>query len=302
MLALNPGYRIYLVDVFTHEPYSGNPLAVVAGSEPLADATMQRIAAEINFSETTFLGAAMDADGGYPLRVFTPVREIAFAGHPLLGSAWVLRRFLLQQALQRVQLNLATGPVAVSFEVDADGSELCWFTAPPITPGARIEAQAIAAALGLSAADIDTRTPVQVLSAGTAAVIVPLRNRDALRRARLDLAAFAPLASAGHPPLTYLYCRQTASADTDIAARFFFEAGEVREDPATGNGAAFLGAYMLQHENPGAGGIRLRIEQGHELGRPALVHLHASGREVRVGGGVVATVAGEMLAADRGLA
>lgn len=293
---MTAGHRIYLVDVFAREPYSGNPLAVVAGSEPLADATMQQIAAEINFSETTFLSPMTDATGAYPVRVFTPVREIAFAGHPILGTAWVLRRFLLRQALTRIHLGLGPGPVPVTFEIDADGSESCWFVAPPITLGACIDAPAMTSALGLAANDIDSRTPVQVVSANTAAIIVPLRGLDALRRARLDLDAFAPLAAAGHPPLTYLYCRQTRAPNSDIAARFFFEAGAVREDPATGNGAAFLGAYLQQHDSAGNAGIRLRIEQGHELGRPSLIHLHVEDHEVRVGGRVFATVAGELLA------
>ena len=130
--------------------------------------------------------------------------------------------------------------------------------------------------LGLEADEIDSRTPVQVVGAGTAAIIVPLRNRDALQRARLDLSRFAPLAAAGHPPLTYLYCRETRDDRNDVAVRFFFEAGDVREDPATGNGAAFLGAYLLHHDDPDSGELRLRIEQGEQLQRPSLIHLQAN--------------------------
>jgi trans-2,3-dihydro-3-hydroxyanthranilate isomerase len=288
-------HHIYLVDVFTDRAYAGNPLAVVACSEPLPETTMQQIAAEMNFSETTFVATTKDSDDGYALRVFTPVREIAFTGHPILGTAWVVRHFLSSSACARIYLNLGLGQVPVDFEPDANGKELCWFVAPPMTLGAIIDPQQMASTLGLTANDIDSRTPIQVVSAGTAAVIVPLRDRDALQRARLDLGSFAPLAAAGHPPLTYLYCRETREDANDIAVRFFFEARAVREDPATGNGAAFLGAYLLHHADMASGELHLRIEQGEQLQRPSLIYLQANSKQVRVGGSVVATVAGELL-------
>ena len=284
---------IFLVDVFAERRYAGNPLAVIVCERPLADTSMQKIAAEMNFSETTFIAAHADADGCYPTRIFTPVREIAFTGHPILGTAWVARRHLLKTAVDRVSLKPGLGPVAVDFEVDAGGAELCWFIAPPMTLGATVDPRRMAPALGLEAQDIDTRTPLQVIGAGTAAILVPLRDRDALQRSRLDLQAFATLAADGYPPLVYLFCRETRAAVNDIAARFFFEAREVREDPATGNGAAFLGAYLRQYDD--ARSCRLRIEQGHELQRPSLIHLQIEQDAVRVGGSVIATLTGELL-------
>jgi trans-2,3-dihydro-3-hydroxyanthranilate isomerase len=130
-------------------------------------------------------------------------------------------------------------------------------------------------------------------------MIVPMRSRNALRRSRLDLEAFAPLAAQGFPPLLYLYCHEPHDARNDLCARFFFEAHGVREDPATGNGAAFLGAYLLEHRAfPGADLI-LRIEQGFEIRRPSLVLLRArmveDAREVSVGGRVIPIVRGELL-------
>lgn len=290
--------HFYLVDVFAEQAYSGNPLAVVIGDD-LSDATMQRLAAETNFSETTFVPSAPDADGGYRVRIFTPAREIAFAGHPILGTAWVIRDRLAAPGCDSVRLNLSVGPVPVSFETSDDGAEVAWFLAPPVTPGPSCPAEAIAAALGLSPTDIDGAAPVQKYSAGTSAMIVPLRSLDALRRARLDLAAFAPLAAAGFPPLTYLFCRETHQAGNDLCARFFFEAHGVREDPATGNGAAFLGAYLLEHKVLPQAELSLRIEQGHEVRRPSLVRLRArtvgAGREVHVGGRVIPVVRGALV-------
>jgi trans-2,3-dihydro-3-hydroxyanthranilate isomerase len=291
--------RIYLVDVFARQRYSGNPLAVIASTEQLPAASMQQIAAEMNFSETTFVATAADADGGYAVRIFTPVREIAFTGHPILGTAWVIRHYLLQKSVDRVLLNIGLGQIPVDFEHDHADDEQCWFTAPPMSLDAIVEPGSIAPALGLLIEDIDPHTPVQVVSAGTAAIIVPLRDLDALQRGRLDLATFTPLAESGLPPLVYLYCRQARHPDNNLSARFFFEAREVREDPATGNGAAFLGAYLMHHDRPDGEDLRLRIEQGHELGRPSLVQVHAHRRdahdEVRVGGRVIATVAGDLI-------
>ncbi len=291
--------RFYIVDVFAERSYTGNQLAVVVDAGSLSDATMQQIAAETNYSETTFVAPAPEADGGYRVRIFTPAREIAFAGHPILGTAWVLRHYVLSGASGPVRLNLAVGQVPVTFEVSAEGEEVAWFLAPPVTLGATCAIEPIAAALGLSPADIAAESPVQQFTAGISAMIVPLRSLDALRRCRLDLDAYAPLAAQGLPPLVYLFCRQTHHPQNDLCARFFFEAHGVREDPATGNGAAFLGAYLLQHGVLGNGDLSLRIEQGYEVRRPSLVMLRArmreGSREVSVGGRVVPTLQGELL-------
>ena len=292
-------YRFHIVDVFAERPYSGNQLAVVVGAENLSDETMQQIAAETNYSETTFVTPEPEEDGGYRVRIFTPAREIAFAGHPILGTAWVLRHHVTPEASGPVRLNLAVGQVPVKFEFFAEGDEVAWFLAPPVALGAGCARKSIAAALGISPEDIATESPVQQISAGISAMIVPLRSLDALRRSKLDLDAYASLAAQGFPPLVYLFCRQTHHPQNDLCARFFFEAHGVREDPATGNGAAFLGAYLLEHGLLGRADLSLRIEQGYEVRRPSLVMLRArmasGSREVSVGGRVVPTMRGELL-------
>lgn len=294
--------QVHIVDVFAEQPYTGNPLAVVIGEPALDDALMQRIAAEMNFSETTFLSPTPEADGGYRVRIFTPAREIAFAGHPILGTAWVIRQQLAPQAAE-VRLNLAVGPVPVSFEAAEEGREdrcdTAWFQAPLVSLGSTCAHAPLASALGLNLDDLDLDFPVQMVSAGTGAMIVPLRGLDALRRARLDLTAYAGLVEQGFPPLTYLFCRQTYDPRNDLCARFFFEAHGVREDPATGNGAAFLGHWLLAHGYFRKQPLNLRIEQGHEVRRPSLVMLRAATEDgvnrVSVGGYVVATVRGELV-------
>lgn len=291
--------QFHIVDVFAERPYAGNPLAVVVGTEALSGETMQRIAAEMNFSETTFLAPTPEADGGYQVRIYTPAREIAFAGHPILGTAWVLRHHVAPGLIGPVRLNLAVGQVPVTFESDADGEDVAWFAAPPPEMGGVCERAAMATALGLSEDDLADDGPIQQVGAGTSAMIVPLCSLDALRRARLDLDAYAPLLARGFPPLTYLFCRQTLSLRNHLSARFFFEAHGVREDPATGNGAAFLGAYLLEHGLFGGGDLSLRIEQGHEVRRPSLVRVRATkvggAQEISVGGRNIPVVRGELL-------
>ncbi len=299
MARLTMAPRFYIVDVFAEQPYAGNQLAVVVSDEPLAADTMQKIAAEMNFSETTFVHSQPEEDGGYRVRVFTPAREIAFTGHPILGTGWVVRHHLATRTPPQVRLNLAVGQVPVSFEASTDGREVAWFRAPRLELGPTPDPDPIANALGLSPKDIVSDAALQTVTAGTSAIIVPLTGLDALRRSRLDLEAFAPLAADGFPPLVYVFCQETHQPENDLCARFFFEAHGVREDPATGNGAAFLGAYLLEHRLFPESDLSLRIEQGHEVRRPSLIMLRArlsdGDREIQVGGNIIPTVKGQLV-------
>lgn len=291
-------HPFHIVDVFAERALAGNQLAVVTDADDLSTETMQAIAAETNYSETTFVNRAPEEDGGWRVRLFTPARELAFAGHPILGTAWVIRRHLALATSDEVKLNLAVGQIPVSFERGKDGKEAVWFLAPPAELGQTCERAEIAKSLGIAPDDIDDASPVQMLTAGISTLIVPIRNLDALKRCRLDLGAHAPLAAQGFPSLVYLFCRETHDEKNDLCVRFFFEAHGVREDPATGNGAAFLGHYLLAHGLYGDK-LSLRIEQGHEVRRPSLVLLRArkteDAREVGVGGYVIPVVKGKLL-------
>jgi trans-2,3-dihydro-3-hydroxyanthranilate isomerase len=290
---------LHIVDVFAERPYAGNQLAVVLDADGLPEEAMRSIAAEMNYSETAFVTSTPEGDGAFRVRLFTPAREIDFAGHPLLGCGWVIQHYVLPSASGHVCLRIAAGDIDVSFDSSVEDRDVAWFRAPAVSLGQTCPPARIAKAIGVSAEDIATATPVQVLSAGTSAMIVPLRSQRALRQSRLDLEAFAPLAGEGFPPLLYLYCHETHDALNDICARFFFEAHGVREDPATGNGAAFLGAYLLEHRVFPPADLNLRIEQGFEIRRPSLVLLRArmvgGDREVNVGGRVIPIVRGELL-------
>lgn len=290
--------QIYIVDVFAEHSYAGNPLAVVVDELTLSKETMQKIAAEMNFSETTFIHPIPESNNGYRINIFTPTKEIVFAGHPILGTAKIVRDHIASTPSEQVILNLTVGQIPVTFESQED-KEVAWFRAPPMKIQETVAGELIASALGLEPQELDSRLPVQVVSAQTAAIIVPLTSMKALKKGKLNLQVFEPLKKRGLPPLVYLYCGQVRDEINDLSARFFFEANGVREDPATGNGAAFLGAYLLEHQVFPDSAFSIRIEQGYEINRPSLVMVRGQKQnnfvEVYVGGSVIPIVQGELL-------
>jgi trans-2,3-dihydro-3-hydroxyanthranilate isomerase len=285
-------HPLHIVDVFAEAPLAGNQLAVVLDADDLSTAAMQSIAREMNFSETSFVMSREAADAGFAARIFTPTAELPFAGHPTLGTAWVIRNEIAPGA-ERVTLSLGVGAVPVRFDGD-----LAWLTAPPIRLGETYDHAAIAAAVGLSADDLDTRYPVQRIDAGIVVTTVPLRTLDALKRSRLDAEKFTSFADQDFPAV-HLFCPEPYAAGNDLAARFFFEAAGPREDPATGSATACLGAYLFAHDYFATPGFSLRVEQGVEIGRPSLLYLEgrrvAGEVEIQVGGRVIPSVRGELL-------
>jgi trans-2,3-dihydro-3-hydroxyanthranilate isomerase len=291
-------HRFHIVDVFAEALYAGNTLAVVRDAADLDTATMQRIAREFGFSETTFLVSdPRDAQGaGVRVRIFTPTFEMPFAGHPTLGTAWVVRELLAERPAA-VTLALGVGPVPVAFE-PADGGELAWLTAPPVALGARVPAETVTRVLGLSPADLDPALPVQIAKAGPSFAIVPLRRRESLARVRFDVDAYLGFAKDDATTGLYCFAREAERPENQVRARMFFESAGPREDPATGSATACFGAYLLEHRVYGES-LRLRIEQGVEMGRPSLLHLEArlaSGApHIRVGGRVIESARGELV-------
>jgi trans-2,3-dihydro-3-hydroxyanthranilate isomerase len=289
-------HPLRIVDVFAEAPREGNQLAVVLDSGDLTTDQMQSIAAEMNFSETTFVTGLEMREGGYDVRIFTPANELPFAGHPTLGTAWTIRDERADGA-EHIALNLGIGSVPVRFEIQPDGSAMPWLTAPPIHLGETFDHTAIAEQLGLEASDLDSRFPVQRIDAGIIVTTVPVRTLEALRRSRLQ-SGFGALVSQPFAAV-HLFCPESYSSENDLAARFFFDAMGPREDPATGSATACLGAYLLEHDWYASRELSLRIEQGVEINRPSLIHLKArqcdGERVIEVGGSVIPTVRGELL-------
>ncbi|MBA2714682.1 MAG: PhzF family phenazine biosynthesis protein, partial [Rubrobacteraceae bacterium] len=188
----------YIVDVFAEEKYAGNQLAVVRGGADLSDEALGKIALEMNYSETTFVLADEEVDDGYDVRIFTPGMEVPFAGHPTLGTAYVIRHEILTSPVEAVTLNLKAGRIPVTF------GEVLWMRQLPPTFGAKLDPVLMARALNLETADLDDRFPVQEVSTGLPALIVPLRNLDALRRCKVDWERCAELAGPGKN--LYVFC------------------------------------------------------------------------------------------------
>ncbi|MFB6309634.1 MAG: PhzF family phenazine biosynthesis protein [Salinirussus sp.] len=282
----------HLVDVFAVERYAGNQLAVVESNGELEDAEMGAIAAELGFSETTFVEST--ASDGARVRIFTPTDEIPFAGHPTLGTAHILRERLLKGRPERVVLDLNVGDVPVEVEESDDGDVL-WMRQQPPTFGQCLDREALAAVLGLEREAIAEEAPVQIVSTGLPTIVVPLRNRSALTSARIDTEAYDRLTADREAKNILAYCRNPRMDRNDLAVRVFAPGLGVPEDPATGSSNGCLAAFLVRYGNTP---VTARVEQGYELGRPSLIHVDARDRgdsiEVSVGGRVIDVGRGEL--------
>lgn len=291
-------YPLHIVDVFAEEPLAGNQLAVVLDAEGLETSAMQRIAQEMNFSETTFVASSPDAQGAWPVRIFTPAAELPFAGHPTLGTASVLRALAGGNA-PLVELQLRVGTIPVRFEPEDGGEEVAWLRAPTVEMGARIAPEAVAAAVGLVPDDLVSEVQPHQVTAGPAFAFARVFGQEALCRATLDRERLAALVPGVSLDGLYLFCTETVGAGLDLAARLLFDAGGAREDPATGSATAMLGAFLLHQSGEPDAGFSIRIEQGVAMGRPSLLRLavdvRADAPEIRVGGRVFPVLRGELL-------
>jgi trans-2,3-dihydro-3-hydroxyanthranilate isomerase len=282
----------YIVDVFAEEKYSGNQLAVVRGGAGLPDERLQKIALEMNYSETTFVLSEDVTDGGYDVRIFTPGDEIPFAGHPTLGTAYVIQHEILASPVERITLRLKAGEIPVTF------GEVLWMRQLPPTLGAILDSALLARTLNLETADLDDYYPVQEISTGLPALIVPLRDLDALRRCKVNWERYTEVAGSGKN--LYVFCPEPHDdSPGDLSARMFANDLGVPEDPATGSAAGCLAAYLLEHSYLGTDSVDVRVEQGYEIDRPSLLYLRATrdGDEMRVdvGGKVQMVARGELV-------
>jgi trans-2,3-dihydro-3-hydroxyanthranilate isomerase len=280
-----------LVDVFTQHPLEGNPLAVFHNARGLDAATMQKIAREMNLSETTFVFPPERADSAARVRIFTPSKEMLFAGHPTVGTAWVLReRGLVSKTARRFALHENVGLVEI--RVDDDPDPIIWLRTPAIRKLRAYDPARCAAAIGLQLGDLIPGVPCEVLTAGNPNLYIPLRDRAAVDRARVDSAALRTLfADASEPTCVFVF---TPTAEGAYSRMFAEELGVV-EDPATGSATGPLAAFMMNHElAPSTEGSRFVSEQGTKMGRRSLLHVFIDGERGANGidvGGHVAPVA-----------
>jgi trans-2,3-dihydro-3-hydroxyanthranilate isomerase len=285
-----------IVDVFAEDKYAGNELAVVRQAESLSGADMQKIAREMNFSETTFILKDEESRGGFDVRIFTPQSEVPFAGHPTLGTAFVIQQEILRQAVGEIVLNLKVGPIPVTFSYRGREPDVLWMKQVPPRFGEMITPEQAAQVLGLKPADIDHRFPVQSVSTGLPFFIAPLKTMEALRRSRVEPRKLYALVNRTEAKAFLLFCPETLSPQNHLQVRVFADALGVPEDPATGSANGCLAGYLFKHGYFGGGQINIRVEQGYEVGRPSLLLLKA-GEE---GGGVSVSVGGRVIPVARG--
>ncbi len=284
------------VDVFTDRALAGNSLAVILDGRGLTTEQMQALAREMNLSETTFIlpgDPAADKTRGTRVRIFTVQEELPFAGHPTLGTAFVLRG---QSGVAEVPLELNVGLVPVRFTQPASSS-LAFGEMTQMEPefGAIHDADAVAAVTNLSLSDLVSAAPIQTVSTGLPYTIVPVRSLKALQGLRLDVPRALEYLERSGGKFFYFVSRETVNPKARLHARMVFYNGE---DPATGSAAGCCSAWMVAHDIA-ASDEQVMIEQGLEMHRPSCIFVRATKRDnqivnVRVGGNCVEVLRGEI--------
>ncbi len=283
------------LDVFTSIPLEGNQLAVFPDARGLSDERMQALAKEMNLSETTFIfprDAAVEREQGVQVRIFTVAEELPFAGHPTLGTGFVLRG---ASGAAEVALHLKVGKVPVRFE-ESDGKPVFGeMTQMDPVFGPVHDREAVVRAAGLRDGDVDPSLPIETVSTGVPFTVVPLRGLEIMRQLRVDLKASAEYLARAGGKFFYFVSRETVDRGARLHARMLFYNGE---DPATGSAAGCTAAWMVKH-GVAKPDERVLIEQGIEMGRPSRIFVRAALRDdrvvnVRVGGNVVEVLRGEV--------
>jgi trans-2,3-dihydro-3-hydroxyanthranilate isomerase len=313
-----PNYRFLQLDVFTDNPFTGNPLAIFPEAEGLSDELMMKIAREMNLSETVFVLKPESEEVVRRLRIFTPAREIPFAGHPVVGTWNALAREGVVpvpadgDGWQRILHEVGIGvlPVEIEFK-DGQPVQVVMiqgaFEIVDELDDAHEQAE-VARALGLPREDLDETLPIQVITTGLPCLAVPIRSLADLRDCRVNAALLAEIYSRRRATGCLAFTRETIEVGASRAhARFFAPADNIPEDPATGSACGALGGYLVHHgaltlesEN---GRYKFVIEQGDFIHRPSRINLDVKGEagrieEVKVGGSAVVVAQGEVFATD----
>jgi len=284
------------LDVFASVPLEGNMLAVFTDGRGLSDGEMQAIARETNLSETTFIlprDAATEEREGVKVRIFTVAEELEFAGHPTLGTAYVLQQARKQD---RVMLDLRVGKIPVTFSPDERGLRFGEMRQrDPEFGRVHEHRETIARVSGLRLSDLDATLPVQTVSTGMGFAIVPVKRLESMRNLRFNWAAAAEYLEKTDAKFLYFVSRETIEPSSTLHARMIFYNGE---DPATGSAGGCCAAWAVMH------GVvesekRAVIEQGFEIKRPSRIHFRAnksngSVTDVRVGGHCVQVMEGTL--------
>lgn len=261
--------KFYIVDCFAENKYQGNELLVLVTDRQVSDQEQQEIAREINFSETTFILSDKQKNGGYDVRIWTPnCGEVPFAGHPTLGTAYIIHNVLENGIGDEVKLNLKAGQIPVTVT-----DRVMTMRQNPPEFKTIINKFEIAEIYGMNAKEICDDYPIQWVSTGLEAVIIPLKNRESLANLTVDQRKFKAYVER-HPECN---CNHLFFADmgaNSFAARCLME--DFIEDPATGSANGDLAGYLLHHNYFGKHEVTYTVYQGEDMGRPSVLHVHAA--------------------------
>ena len=300
--------KFYQADVFTVQPFGGNPVAVFPNAQGLTDFELQQIAREMNLSETVFVLPPTDEAAVVRLRIFTPTQEIPFAGHPVLGTFYVLAQLGLIAATDGVtrvmqECNIGLFPVEIHAR-EGQITRVVMTQPKPLFLGSMDETEDlfhIAKALGLPKYQIvDTKAPVMVVSTGLPVVIVPVRALTAVRSIEPDASAIVDMCERFGTNGILVYTTMTVEDHATVHTRMFAPAIGILEDPATGSASGAMGAYLVHNGLVEVGPLtEIIIEQGYEIGRPSRILVQVESDDdaiqtVKVGGQVVMVVEGTL--------
>jgi trans-2,3-dihydro-3-hydroxyanthranilate isomerase len=298
--------KFHTLDVFTDRVFGGNPLAVFPDAEGIAPQTMQRIARELNLSETGFVTGVEGAS--FAVRIFTPLGELPFAGHPTVGTAMLLTmlgRVPGSERVARLVLREEVGPVPVEVRMEDGRPTFAMFAAPrvPELGPPHPAPAALAEVLSIAESDLGGSLPTANYSAGVPFLFVSVRSRDALARARVDLAAWERHVAGAWAPHLYVSTDDAGEEGVALRARMFAPAMGIAEDPATGGAATALAGLLAARDAATDGTWGWKVLQGMEMGRPSRILIEADVlgsrvAQVRVGGGAVLVSEGEMIIPD----
>jgi trans-2,3-dihydro-3-hydroxyanthranilate isomerase len=289
----------YIVDVFAEKKYSGNQLAVFKNAKALSDNEMQRIAKEMNYSETTFILSEEKRNSGYDVRIFTPEKEVPFAGHPTLGTAYVIQREIIKKPVEKIILNLKIGQIPVRLNYRGEDVDILWMKQVNPTFGRIFDPETISQVLNFDRREIDDEYPIQEVSTGIPFILIPLKSLDVLRQAKVVRDKYFELIKTTPAKAILIFCPETYNRENDLNVRVFAHYYGIPEDPATGSANGCLAGYLVKYRYFESDQINIRVEQGYEIGRPSLLFLKAKkekGRiDVFVGGKVVMIGKGDFI-------
>jgi trans-2,3-dihydro-3-hydroxyanthranilate isomerase len=291
-----PRLKYYIVDVFAEKKYQGNQLAVFMETSGLSSGEMQAIALETNFAETTFIGSTAKRNGGYDVRIFTPDTEVPFAGHPTLGTAYIIAKYIDPSA-DVISMNYPVGRIPVDVIRNGKETELLWMKQINPEFGETMEKELAASILGLETDDLFDQFPVVEVSTGLPFFIVPLKDLHSLKNIKVDISKYYAYMDSRKEniitPAFLSFSPDTYESGHDLSCRMhYLENGQLVEDAATGSANGCLLSWLLKYNYLQTDEINIEVEQGYEIRRPSLIYhkgkkIDEKNYEIHIGGRVV---------------